>query len=149
MGGMSLLTGVLFAAGRVRRMADQIENPALPPYLRNAPFAPIPIAGFFLLSSVVILLGQGRLDSHVPLVLLAGGGALFSGLIPVRWAFHPPDWVKPAWLRGTDTSDRLDRQRTRFQVAVDNALQYAMFGIGSLVLAALGILAALALLAPR
>lgn len=110
--------GLLFRAGRLRRLGVHYFNPALPFYARNFIFGAIPAGGIGILGSMVFplafltdaLWAQYAGVATVPVMLIAA-------VLSIAFMMRPPRWLKPAWL--TRAEGRAARDQTRRQTVAD------------------------------
>jgi hypothetical protein len=98
-GVWGISAGLLFRAGRLRRLSRWSFDPSLPAYIRNLPFETLPAGLMFFSGAAIILLYL----QHTTWGDLFGVLALFAFLATVfalaRAALRPPNWMKPDWLR--------------------------------------------------
>ena len=98
-GSFAILFGVLIRLGHLRRgVLVWYHNQSIPQSARNALFAAIPIGLFLLLGAG----GMVLFDVGGPWEVAALGMyglALVSLVAGLAIQLHPPDWVKPTWLR--------------------------------------------------
>lgn len=90
---------IRFTRGSRRQLAAGYWNPGNPWYIRNAVFTLYPLGAMFslwALATVLILTANAWAALvGLGLVMLSGIAFLFAGF----WGWHPPQFLKPTWLR--------------------------------------------------
>lgn len=92
---------LLFRAGHLRGDARRYWDSSTPWYLRNLPFAGVPLgsSALFLVLTYLVSLAPLRVRFEMLAVLAGILGFLTTALVAVRWMSKPPEWMKPEWLR--------------------------------------------------
>ena len=106
---------LLFRSGRLRRDARHYWDEDAPWYLRNLPFALLPLASsaaFLVLSYFSTLVGLPARVENVLFLVCALGFVGFA-LLAVAFARKPPEWTKPDWLRAEEVSRRAPPSNTQ------------------------------------
>ncbi len=139
MGLALMVEGTAYLTGRLRPKSRSFQNPKAPIWWRNAPSVFLPGGLTLVLAGVANLAFLAR-DS-LPLVVsyFLGVALLASGVVTLRWAFRPPWWLKPSWLRGQESPD----ERDRMQRSMDATTGWLLGGGTAAVLAILVLLGVL------
>lgn len=94
-----LVSSVLFRAGGLRYLARFYWSEKMPFYARNHPFAFGPLGLGAACMPVALVATQSAEVSRDGLLSLALPGWFAFILLALVWAWHPPEFMKPAWLR--------------------------------------------------
>ena len=143
LGATFLVVGILVRSGRNRRWVAHYRNPQLPTYLRNGALVAWPSGVAFLtlgVGAALTLLGDSIWLFLAALTLMAVGFALV--VVCLVWAYRPPNWLKPLWLRVEEEATGPPEQAGGLARAID----YLPLGFIVVLLIALLVLGGLVLL---
>lgn len=99
LGAVGIASSALFRAGRLRYLARYYWAEKMPFYARNHPFAFGPFGLGAICMGVALVAttsSDGSRDALLSLTLPGFFGFLLLGLF---WAWRPPEFLKPTWLR--------------------------------------------------
>jgi threonine/homoserine/homoserine lactone efflux protein len=93
-----------FRKGRLRQSARWYFDRHQPDFVRNMPFAALPVGIAFMAAAVVIVAGRAA-GFWADVAVAIGSLTLVTGLIVmVVFIVRPPRFLKPHWLREREES---------------------------------------------